>query len=565
MTRAGFALSVLLTLALSIGLVAQSAQELYQRGLVQEHAHGNLKYAIALYAQAAQAAGRARALAAKALVRMGGAQEKLGEDGEAARTYAEVVRAYPEQRAEAAVARERLTVLRRAVRSGAAPVRDAGTSDVSSSTRPLFERYCINCHNAGNRAGGLDLDALSRRNVSENPALWETVTRRLQARRDPPVGAPRPDDATYRSIVSRLEQALDGSYASTRMLLPVERAPETELAARLATFLWNAVPDATLLQAARRGDFGDPAALNRQVIRMLRDPRAVGLVDNFFARWLSLDTLKTARPDSSLYPRFDAELRQAMDTETRLFLQSQLHDDRDAVELWTANYTYVNERLARHYGLPGITGRDFRRVTWPNANRAGLLGQAGPLTALSLATRTSPTVRGLFVLTRYFGMNAPAPPANVPPLAEGPTALHGTMRDRILAHKINPSCASCHAMFDPLGLALENFDATGGWRVADEGVPIDASGTFIDGTRFNGPAELRAGLLQYRDAYYSAVTRQLLAYALNRTGSAGRVYDHEMPAVRKIVRDASAHGYRWSSILAGIGSSAPFQARDVVP
>ena len=563
--RRGVVLGVLLTLAMSIGLVAQGAQELYQRGLVQEHANGDLKQAIALYGQAARTAGRDRALVAKALLRMAGCQEKLGEDAEAASTYAELVRAYPEQPAEVAIAQERLTTLRRATRAGVAQTRAASVGDVSSVTRPLIELYCASCHNAGNRAGGLALDSLSRRNVSENPALWEKVTRRLQARRDPPMGAPRPDDATYRSVVSGLEQALDAAYAANRTLLPVERAPDTELATRLATFLWDGTPDAPLLEAARRGDLHDPAALNRHVLRMLRDPRSVSLVDNFFAQWLSLDKLKTAQPDPSLYPRFDAELLQAMDTETRLFLQSQLREDRDAVELWTANYTYVNERLGRHYGLSGISGKEFRRVTWPNTNRGGLLGQAGPLTALSVAARTSPTVRGLYVLTRFLGMDAPSPPANVPPLAERPGNRPGTMRDRMMAHKINPSCANCHALFDPLGLALENFDATGGWRITDGGSSIDASGTFIDGTRFNGPAELRAGLLKYRDAYYTGVTQQLLAYALNRKGRAGRVYDYEMPAVRKIVRDASANSYRWSSILAGIAASAPFQMEDIVP
>ena len=329
------------------------------------------------------------------------------------------------------------------------------------------------------------------------------MTRRLRARRDPPVGAPRPDDATYRSVVSRLEEALDAAYAANRTLLPVERVTDTELAARLATFLWNGVPDAPLLEAARRGDLHDPAALNRQVLRMLRDPRSVSLVDNFFAPWLSLDRLKTAQPDPSLYPQVDAELLQAMDTETRLFLQSQLRDDRDAVELWTANYTYVNERLGRHYGLSGISGKEFRRVTWPDTNRAGLLGQAGPLTALSMASRTSPTVRGVFVLTRFLGMDAPAPPANVPPLAEQPASRRA--RCAIACWPTRPirPARAVMRMFDPLGLALENFDATGGWRITDGGSPIDASGTFIDGTRFNGPAELRAGLLKYRDAYYT--------------------------------------------------------------
>jgi hypothetical protein len=565
MTRTGWVLAVLLTLTVPIGLVAQSAQELYQRGLVQEHANGDLKRAIALYAQAAQTAGSDRALAAKALIRMAGSEEKRGEDAEAARVYAELVRAYPEQRAEVAVAEDRLRALRQALRAGAAPIRAASLSDVSSLTRPLFDSYCANCHNAGSRAGGLDLDSLSRRSVSENLAMWETVTRRLQARRDPPIGAPRPDDATYRSLVSRLEAVLDAAYAANRTLLPVERVSDPELAARLATFLWNGVPDALLLEAARRGDLHDPAMLNRHVLRMLRDPKSVSLVDNFFAPWLSLDKLKTAQSDPSRYPQVDAELLQAMDTETRLFLQSQLREDRDAVELWTANYTYVNERLGRHYGLSGISGKEFRRVTWPGTNRAGLLGQAGPLTALSVAARTSPTVRGLFVLTRFLGMDAPSPPANVPPLVERPASRAGTMRERMMAHKTNPSCASCHAMFDPLGLALENFDATGGWRITDGGSPIDASGTFIDGTRFNGPAEFRAGLLKYRDAYHAGMTQQLLAYALNRKGKAGRVYDYEMPAVRKIVRDASTNGYRWSSILAGIGTSAPFQMKNVVP
>jgi len=298
---------------------------------------------------------------------------------------------------------------------------------------------------------------------------------------------------------------------------------------------------------------------------MLRDERSVSLVDNFFTPWLSLDRLKTAQPDPAVFPEFDGELRQAMNTEARLFLQSQLREDRDAVELWTADYTYVNDRLARHYGLTGISGREFRRVSWPNTNRAGLLGQAGLLTALSSEGRTSPTKRGLYLWTRFLGMDAPAPPANVPALAEQPGSASDTMRERMMAHKTNPSCASCHSRFDPLGLALENFDATGAWRTTSGGFPIDASGTFMDGARFNGPAELRAGLLKYREAYYTSVTQQLLAYALNRKGKDGRIYDYEMPAVRKIVRDASAHGYRWSSILAGIAASAPFQMKNLVP
>jgi len=462
---------LLIVLTVSTGVAAQSPQELYQRGLVQEHVHGDLQQAIALYAQAAQTAGRDRALAAKALIRMAGSQEKLGASAEAASTYAGVVREYPEQRAEIAIAEERLTALRRSTRTGAA----------------------------------------------------------------------------------------NGEA------LAVERAPDTELAARLAMFLWGAAPDAALVDSAQRGDLDDAAALNREVLRMLRDERSVSLIDSFFATWLSLDQVKTVQPDPVLFPEFDGELRQAMNTETRLFLQSQLREDRDAVELWTADYTYVNERLARHYGMSGISGKEFRRVSWPNTNRAGLLGQAGPLTALSFSGRTSPTRRGVYLWTRFLGMEAPAPPANVPALVEQPDKVQDTMRERMMAHKTNPSCASCHSRFDPLGLALENFNAIGAWRTTDGGSPIDASGTFMDGARFNGPAELRVGLLKYREAYYTSVTQQLLAYALNRKGKAGRIYDYEMPAVQRIVRDASAHGYRWSSIVAGIAASAPFQKKNLVP
>jgi hypothetical protein len=564
MTRTGVVLAVLLSLAASIGVGAQSAQELYQRGLVEEHAHGDLKQAIALYAQAARAAGADRALAAKALLRMAGSQEKLGKDADAASAYADVVRVYPEQRAEAAIAQGRLNALREATRVSATPAGVANGGNVSSLARP-FETYCVSCHHGGSGGGGLDLHALTRASVSENTALWEKITRRLQARRDPPPGAPRPDDAAYRSFVSSLEAALDGAYAANRKLLPAERVDDKELAVRLATLVWNGVPDAPLIEAALRGDLHDRAGLNRQVLRMLRDAKSASLVDTFFAPWLSLDKLKAAQPDPSRFPRVDAELLQAMDTETRLFLKSQLREDVDAVELWTADYTYLNERLARYYGVAGISGNEFRRVTWPDGNRAGLLGQAGPLTALSQSTRTSPTSRGLFVLTRFLGMDAPAPPANVPPLREGPGNQSATMRDRMMAHKTNPSCASCHSLFDPLGLALENFDGAGGWRATDGGSPIDVSGAFMDGTRFDGPAGLRAGLLKFRDSYYTGVTQQLLAYALNRRSKTGRVYDYEMPAVRKIVRDASVHGYRWSSLLAGIAASAPFQTKTVVP
>jgi hypothetical protein len=555
---------LLVLFALTATVAAQDAQRLYQRGLVEEHAKGNLKEAIALYEQVARAAGPDRALAARAMIRAAGSREKLGQRSEAAHQYAEVIRAYPEQRAEAAAAQARLSALRAEEAAHGPRTTGRHSTDVSLSTTPLFERYCVQCHRAGNRAGGLDVTALNDRSIAENTTAWEQILARLQARRDPPAGAPRPDEATYRSVVSTLQSALDGAYASNPTLHGAERATDAELAARLAAFLWNAPPDAPLLDDAQHGRLRNEETLRRQVARMLRDPRSSGLVNGFFTNWLSLDRIRDVRPDPSRYPQFDGELLQAMQTETRLFIDSQVREDHDAIELWNADYTFVNERLARHYGLAGVTGAEFRRVTWPNSDRAGILGQAGPLAALSVGGRTSPTTRGRFILSRFLGIDAPDPPANVPPLAEHPPTP-GTMRERLQAHKLIPSCASCHAMFDPLGLALENFDAIGAWRTTDGGAPIDASGTFIDGTRFDGPAALRAGLLKYRDAYYTNVTARLLAYALHRTDKSVRVYDYEMPAVRRIVRDASRDHFRWSSIIAGIAASSPFQMKHIVP
>ena len=563
MTKKGVLSGVLFVLAMSVPMIAQQAQDLYQRGLIQEHAAGHLEDAIALYKQAAGAEGADRLLAARALVRAAGLYEKLGRRPEAANLYFEVMRAYPEQRDEVRLAQERLKILRRQTQSGVSKKTVVDPS-VPNATALMLERYCIRCHSAGNRSGGLDLSSLNEQDISDHPGLWERVVRRLLARRDPPAGAPRPDDETYRAATATLQQALDTAYAANGTLKDAEHADDVELAARLATLIWNGVPDAALLSDAKRGRLHEPEVVNGQVKRMLRDQKSASLVGGFFTDWLSLDKVKNARPDPSVYPQVDGELLQAMQTETRLFLESQLREDRDAVEIWTANYTYVNARIARHYGLSGVSGPDFRRITWPDDRRAGILGQAGILMALSKPSRTSPTTRGRFVLSRFLGVEAPSPPANVPALMERP-ATAGTLRDRMLAHKVNPSCASCHSMFDPLGMALENFDAAGAWRTTDGGVPIDASGTFMDGTRFDGPAELRASLLKYRDAYYTSLTQHLLAHALNRNGKAGQVYDYEMPAVRKIVRDAAASGYRWSSILAGIGASAPFQMKHLVP
>jgi hypothetical protein len=561
MTRSRWLAGLLMVCALSVLIAAQQAPGLYEQALVQEHATGDLERAIALYTEAARTAGADRELAARALVRAAGCDEKLGRDADAARLYGDVMRAYPEQRAQVSLAQARLTGLRQRVPADASR-RTAADAHVPRPAAEMFEQYCVRCHSTGLKSGGLDLGSMAAQPVSGNAESWERVVRRLLARRDPPPGLPRPDGDTYRVVTESLEQALDAAYAADRSVKLAERASDAELATRLAALIWKGAPDASLLDDGMHGRLHDPAVLQRQVARMLRDPRSTALVDGFFASWLSLGRVRKAKPDPSLYPAVDADLVQAMDTETRLFLESQLRDDRDAAEIWTASYTYVNAPLAQHYGIPGVTGQEFRRVRWPDDRRAGILGQGGILMALSNPSRTSPTSRGRFVLSRFLGVEAPNPPANVPALAEH-RARPGTMRERMDEHKLNPACGSCHSLFDPLGFALENFDPTGAWRTMDGGAAIDASGTFVDGTRFDGPEGLRAELLKYREAYYTSVTEQLLAYALHR--QSGQVYPYEMPAVRTIVRNAATTGDRWSSLLAGIAASAPFQLKHPVP
>jgi hypothetical protein len=556
-------LGLFATLGLSLAPLGQSAQEIYQRGLVQEQAAGNLKQAIELYLQAAKEAGKDRRLAAKALIRAAGSEEKLGQP-EAANMYAQVMRMYPEQREQAQVAQVRLAALR----MSPARLQGSGNSvrtDVSAVAGPLFEEYCIKCHNQTQKSGGFALDSLNTKNVAENTGVWENILTRLRARRDPPTGMVRPDEGTYGSVVSKLELALDQAYPPNSPLYTADRATGSELATRIATFIWGAAPDAPLLEDAQRGRLHDPAVLDQQVRRMLRDPKSIKLATDFFERTLSVDILENIKPDPARFPEFDQDLLQSMHNETRLFLDSQVRENHGVLELWTANYTFLNERLARHYEIPNISGNEFRRVNWPNNNRAGILGQGSVLTLTSAPNRTSPTKRGMYVFTHFLGMDVPPPPPNIPPVKDGPDDRARPMRERMAAHKSNPACASCHLNFDPLGLALENFDGIGQWRNADGASPLDVSGTFIDGTKFNGPADLRAGLLKYRDAYYAHITQQMLGYALGRKGRPGRLYDYEMPSVRAIVRGAAPNDYRWSSIVAGVVKSAPFQMKNIVP
>jgi hypothetical protein len=284
---------------------------------------------------------------------------------------------------------------------------------------------------------------------------------------------------------------------------------------------------------------------------MLKDPKANSLVPGFFERWASLESLEKSQS-------VDPELREALATETRRFFESQIHEDHNALDLWTANYTFLNDRLARHYGISGNFGSGFQRFSYTDDKRAGILGQGSFLTASSFKDRTSPVTRGRLVLTLFMGVSPPPPIPNVPPLkADDPRP----MRVRMQEHLTSPVCVNCHVTFDSIGFALENFNLVGQWRSTDGGSPLDVSGSFVDGTAFNGPAELRAGLLKYRSAYYSNITQKLLGYALGRQPRGWPVQDYEMPAVRAIVREAAAHDYRWSAIVSGIVKSAPFQMK----
>ena len=352
----------------------------------------------------------------------------------------------------------------------------------------------------------------------------------------------------------RVERVPDGLAAGE-----VYEIGDAELASRLSFFLWSSIPDDELLALAERGALTEPGVLAAQVGRMLADPRAAALVENFFGQWLYLRNLGRLQPDAELYPVFDDKLRYAFRRETELFLAGQVREDRSVLDLLQAPYTYLNEHLARFYGVPGVYGSHFRRVELTDGRRAGLLGHGSILTATSYANRTSPVLRGKFVLESILGAPPPPPPPDVPALEEdGSAARPQSTRARLEQHRRNPACATCHAKIDPLGFALENFDPIGRWRDTDNGVPVDASGTTADGTTFDGPVELRQALLARQDLFVATVTRKLLTYAL------GRGLEHyDQPAVRQIMRRAAADDYRWSALVGAIVDSPPFRMRSV--
>ena len=342
------------------------------------------------------------------------------------------------------------------------------------------------------------------------------------------------------------------------------RISDLALASRLSFFLWSSIPDEQLLSVAEHGQLQDPANLKAQVRRMLADPRAKSLVTNFAAEWLSLRIVEGVKPDPIIFPEFDDGLRLAFERETELLLDNVLLGDRSVLELLNANYTFVNERLARHYGIPDVYGDQFRRVTVNDGIRGGLLGQGSILTATSYPNRTSPVVRGKWILETLLGSPPPPPPPDVPALPEAEaTGKVLSMRERLSEHRKNPACAGCHARMDPLGFALENYDATGRWRTvestgpADKSrTPIDASGQLADGTKFEGATGLRHVLLEHSGEFVYRLTERLLTYALGR----GTEW-YDAPAIRAAVSEAKKDDYRFSALLMGIVQSPPFQMR----
>jgi uncharacterized protein DUF1592/uncharacterized protein DUF1588/uncharacterized protein DUF1587/uncharacterized protein DUF1585/uncharacterized protein DUF1595 len=329
------------------------------------------------------------------------------------------------------------------------------------------------------------------------------------------------------------------------------RVSDVELASRLSFFLWSSIPDDQLLSLAERGMLHERGVLQQQVARMLADPRANTLVSNFVAQWLYLRNVEAVLPDPTAFPDFDENLRAALARETNLFFESMLRENRSLLDLLRADYTFLNERLARHYGIPGIHGSEFRRVTLTGDERKGLLGKGSLLTVTSYPNRTSPTLRGKFVLENLLGSPPPPPPPDVPSLKEDADVSRLTMRERMELHRINPVCSSCHSKMDPIGFALESFDGLGRWRAG-----VDSSGVLPDGTRIDGPAGLRKVLLDRKDQFVTTATERLLTYALGRG-----VEPFDMPAARRIVRDAAPGDYRWSSIIMGVVNSVPFQMR----
>ena len=424
-----------------------------------------------------------------------------------------------------------------------------GGQTAKSNLPGFVETYCSSCHNGSMRSpSGVLLDQFDTTRITEQGDTWARAYRQLQAGTMPPVGAPRPDRATYDAALASIEQAL-GAKANA------PTATSQQIAEQLASLLWNSTPDASLVQDAQRNRLTEPAVLERQIHRMLADDRARAFVSRFFFPWLGLDKLSQADPDKKFFPDYDVSLRDAFSRETELFLLSQLREDRDPVELWNAKYTFLNDQLAQHYDIPNVKGSQFRKITLPSAERGGLLGQGSILMVTSRYSHdnayTTPATRAVWVRRHYLGVPPPMPLPNAPPVKP---ELPITPQTRTLP--LEP-CVTCHRNFFPLGYALENFDPIGRWRTHDQVGPVDASGTFVDGTSTNGILELRKVLLQRPEAFRTTITESLLIYASGKPLASTRPSPDTLARARQILR--GVEDSRWSSIIAGVVRAKPAQ------
>jgi len=425
-----------------------------------------------------------------------------------------------------------------------APAADGSRSTESVDASKIVATYCAGCHNGVTRSpSGALLDQFDTTRIAENPDPWTRAYRQLEAGTMPPVAAARPDRRGYDAVLQMIEAALGANVPAAA------DATSQQIAERLALLLWNSAPDGPLLQDVQRNQLIRPDTLERQVRRMLGDDRARAFVERFFLPWLGLDQLGKKDPDRQYFPDFDDSLREAMTRETELFLLSQIREDRDPIELWTANYTFLNEQLARHYGVPNVTGARFGRATVPQ-ERSGLLGQGSVLMVTSshrhglTAPYTSPAARAIWVRLHFLGAPAPRAFPNAQPVKpELPT----TPQTRALPAE---PCVHCHRNFFPLGYALENFDPIGRWRAQDQVGPVDASGAFVDGTPTDGVVALRNVLLQYPDAFRTTITEKLVLYASGKPVTASSMSPETLIRARQTLH--SVRETRWSTIIAAI-------------
>lgn len=424
-----------------------------------------------------------------------------------------------------------------------APAAVRTTPAVESDASTTVKTYCAGCHNGTMRSpSNAVLDQFDTTTIPEYRDVWSRAYRQVEAGAMPPVGSPRPDPQASRRLLASIEAGL-GADA------PLPRGNDSqEIANRLATLLWNSAPDAALLDAARRDRLTQAGELDTQVKRMLADPRADAFVSRFFFPWLGLDKLGTMNPSARNFPDYDVTLRDAMATETRLFIRSQLADDRDPVALWNAEYTFLNEQLARHYGIARVTGPQFQRVSLSLPERYGLLGQGSILMVTSRhgdgPAYTSPAARSVWIRNHFLGAPPPQPfPGALPVKPELPI----TPQTRALP--VQP-CVQCHQNFFPLGYALENFDAIGHWRTEDQAGPVDSSASYVDGKPMNGITGLRGVLLQYPDAFRTTITERLLLYAAGKPVNGSHVSTETLVQARQVLHSAPTP--RWSSIIGAI-------------